>query len=54
MTIHEVKRRSIKDNQKLFLHLLKENNVAKFQELLAQHPEYIQMRCSVDDDEVSF
>ena len=48
--------RNLKNNRVLFLHLLEKNNATKFQELLAEHPEYVQMRCSVDenDDEVSF
>jgi len=51
----EENKRNLMDNRVLFSHLLKENNVATFQELLAEHPEYIQMHCSaVDEIKVSF
>jgi len=45
--------RCLKDTRVLLLHLLEKNNATKFYELLAQHPEYIQMHCSADDDQVS-
>ena len=36
-------------NRELLLRLVEDNNAVKFQELLIQHPDYIRMRCSVDD-----
>ena len=51
----EENKRSLMDNRVLFSHLLHEYNAAKFQELLVQHPEYTQMRCSTaDGNKVSF
>ena len=53
MTTHEQEMRDLKDNRVLFLRILEDNNPARCHELLAQHPEYIHMRCSVND-QVSF
>ena len=53
-TTREENKRNLMDNRILFSHLLHENSAAKFQELLVQHPEYIQMRCSADENKVSF
>jgi len=38
----------LNENRILFLELLAENNVVKFQELLNKHPDYIYMQCIAD------
>jgi len=53
-TKREKKKRNITRKRVLFSDLLQNNNATAFQELLAQHPEYIQMRCSSDNNQVSF
>ena len=53
--MREENKHDLMDNRVLFLHLLLGNSAAKFQELLVQHPEYTQMRCSTaDGNKVSF
>jgi len=47
-------RRLLKESREFLSSLLKENNAAKFQQLLYEHPSYIHMRCNDDDDKVSF
>ena len=41
--VYEEKTRLLKENRELFLRLLKENNAAKFRELLKEHPNYVQV-----------
>jgi len=54
MTTREEQMRDLKDNRVLFLHLLEENTVAKFYEILAEHPMHIHIHCIANDNEVSF
>jgi len=53
MITYEQEMRDLMDNRVLFLRILEDNSPARCRELLAQHPEYIHMRCSVND-QVSF
>jgi len=53
MATYEEQMRNLKDNRVLFLHLLEENNAAKFHEMLAECPMHIHMCCSADVDKVS-
>ena len=54
MTTREEQRRDLKDNRVLFLHLLEENTVAKFHEMLAEHPMHMYMCYNADVNGVSF
>jgi len=49
MTTCEEERHALKENRMFLSRLLEENNAVKFQELLYEHPSYIQMRCSEYD-----
>ena len=53
MATREEQMRDLKDNRVLFLHLLDENTVAKFHELLAERPMHMYMCYSADISEVS-
>jgi len=53
MTTWYERRRALKNNRILFLHLLEENTAAKFHEMLAERPMHMDMCYSADVSGVS-
>ena len=54
MVTRDERIRTLKDNRVLFLHLLEENSVAKFHEMLAECPMHKDMCYDANADNVSF
>jgi len=49
MTTQEQEGHILEENWTLLLQLLEENNSIKFQQLLFEHPDYIEMHCIADN-----
>jgi len=49
MTAQEQEGHLLEKTRALLLQLLEENNSIKFQQLLHDHPNYIEMRCIADN-----
>ena len=49
MVAQEEEGHLLEKNRALLLQLLEENNSIKFQQLLHDHPNYIEMRCIADN-----